>query len=254
MALSGDLSEIDLKTLLGLMESTKGTGKLIVKNDSTTITVYFKNGQPINAEGDKEPVGSIEKLISFEGGTFEFIKSETVPESPLANEIIEAFSRTEDTKEKWRLTKKIFPSKDLTFDLSEVKGEEVKLTGEEWRILSLIREPLTLADIVKASPFGELKTLTTLVSILDKKLIKVTKEVEESLSPEDNVIPVKETGWFAVNAPIYGEQNLQFYKKIDGRKDFETLVKEMHITLKEGREILKYLVSQGKVSLRKKPK
>jgi hypothetical protein len=75
---------------------------------------------------------------------------------------------------------------------------------------------------------------------------------DDTLLPEDAIIPVKEAGHFAANASMYGEHNMVFYKRIDNRKDFQTICKEMKITFAEGREIIKYLTSQGKISLRKK--
>jgi hypothetical protein len=58
--------------------------------------------------------------------------------------------------------------------------------------------------------------------------------------------------WQAITVPLITKKNTDFYNRIDGIKDFPTICKEMGITLKEGRQILDYLVSSGKVSLKKK--
>ncbi len=251
MALSGDLSDVDIKTLLNLISQTKDTGKLTIKSDSL-INVYFKGGHPINADGDKTPVSSMEKVLSLNKGVFEFVKTDSVQESTAALKIEETFSRIDSIRDQWKTMKSQFPNYNVILNLAEAKGEEINLTAEDWNILSLVRVPTTLAELVRQSPYGELKTLTVLSDIFSKKLLTVSLIKDDSLRPEDVVIPVKESGYFAANTPIYGEHNLAFYKRIDNRKDFETICKEMKMSFGEGREILKYLVSQGKVSLRKK--
>lgn len=253
MALTGDLSEIDLNTVLKLISDTKGTGKITFEVDSLKIILYFKNGKLVNAEGAKDPISSVEKLLSCNKGKFEFVKLDSVNESPDAQKLQDSITKAREINENWSFVRSKFPNLNLKIDISEAKGgEEVKVTGEEWKILSLIREPVPIANIVANSPFGELKTLLTLADLFEKKLITIKIEEEDKLLPDDNVIPFKEAGWYALNAPIYGEKNIEFYKRIDGRKDFPTIVKEIGISYKEGREILKYLVSQGKISIRKK--
>ncbi len=254
MALSGDLSDIDLKTVLKLIEDTKGTGKMTFNSEGDIVTLYFKQGKPVNAEGEKDAISSIEKLVRFQSAKFEFTKLDSVPEAQDPAKLEEALKNMDETIEKWKAVYLRFPSLNQFVDIGEAKGEEVKMTGEEWKILSIIREPISIRDIVANSPFGELKTLLILASLFDKRLVTLKLVEEDKLLPDDNVIPFKEAGWHAVNAPIYGEKNIEFYKRVDGRKDFPTLVKEMGISYREGREILKYLVSQGKISLRRKTK
>jgi len=254
MALTGDLSELDLRGILNLIQSIKGTGKLEFVNDSTHIFLYFKNGVIVNAEGDKDPISSFEKAVGLTSGKFEFIKMDDVKEGEKAQELKALAQDIDSILKRWEEIRKKFPNYDVVFDISEAKSEEVKLTPDEWKILSLVREPTTLLRLLMNSPMGEMKTLELLASLFDKGLITMSFETEDVIKDEDLVIPVKETGWYAVNTPIYGERNIAFYNKIDGRKDFPTICKEMGITLREGRQILRYLVSNGKISLRKKTK
>ncbi|MGB9694959.1 MAG: DUF4388 domain-containing protein, partial [Caldisericaceae bacterium] len=249
MALSGDLSDVDIKTLLNLISQTKDTGKLTIKDDSNIINIYFKGGHPVNGDGDKTPVSSIEKALSFDKGSFEFVKMDNVHESPEAGKIMESIAKIDSIRDQWKALKSKFPHYNIMLNIAEAKGEDVHMTAEDWNILSLIRVPISLLELVKQSPYGELKTLTILSDILDKKLISITLVRDDALLPEDAIIPIKESGYFAVNAPIYGEHNMEFYKHIDNRKDFETICKEMKITFAEGREIIRYLTSQGKISV-----
>ena len=254
MALIGDLSEIGLKGVLNLVTSINGTGKLELVGDSVHIFLYFKEGVIVNAEGDKDPISSFEKAVGLTTGKFEFVKMDTVKESEYAKDLKTLTDNIESIIKRWELLKKRFLNYDIVFDLGEAKSEEVKMTPEEWKLLSLIREPTTLSSLLINSPFGEMKTLEILSSLFDKGLITLSFETEDVVKEEDLVIPIKETDWYAVNMPIYGEKNTAFYKRIDGKKDFPTICKEMGITLREGRQILRYLVTNGKISLKKKPK
>jgi len=255
MTLTGDLTEVGIKELIGLVEDLKATGKLVIKNAFLVLVIYFKNGKPVNSEGDKGPVETMERIIGLEKGSFEFEKMDDVPTSQSPENLSKVVSRIDEIKDQWKKIKSRFPTQNIIVDISQSKNDnEIKMSSDEWRILSSIREPLYLSELVKISPFGELKTLSVISSLDEKKLIILTLEKEDRLKPEDEVIPIKTAGWFAINSPIYGEKNIEFYKKIDNKKDFITIVKEMGINYKEGKDILKYLLSQGKIALKKKPK
>ncbi len=173
MALSGDLEDIDLKMLLGLIKDTSGNGKLVVKSKSSEITVYFRNGHPVNAEGDKTPIGSCEKLINFSEGTFEFFKLDKVESSAQINEIKKTFLKIDEIREEWKNFKQKFPFSSIVFNITEAPGE-VDVSHEEWSVLLVLRSTRELAGITKSSPFGELYTLKILSSLFDKKLLSIS--------------------------------------------------------------------------------
>uniref|UniRef100_A0A7C4XSG7 DUF4388 domain-containing protein n=1 Tax=Caldisericum exile TaxID=693075 RepID=A0A7C4XSG7_9BACT len=252
MALTGDLSEINFKDILNFIQSMEETGKLEIAGDSTRIFLYFKKGVIVNAEGDKDPISSFEKAIGLISGKFEFIKMDDVKEGEKAKELQTLAQDFDSIVERWKEIKKKFPNYDIVFDIGEAKSEEVKLTPDEWKVLSLIRAPTILLRLLTNSPMGEMKTVEILSSLLDKGLIAIVSESEEKEQEEDLVIPVKEMSWQAITVPLITKKNTDFYNRIDGIKDFPTICKEMGITLKEGRQILDYLVSSGKVSLKKK--
>jgi len=59
-----------------------------------------------------------------------------------------------------------------------------------------------------------MKTLELLASLFDKGLITMNFESEDVVKAEDEVIPVKETGWYAMRSPIYGDRNIAFTIKL----------------------------------------
>jgi hypothetical protein len=253
MTFTGDLREVDVKTLFFIIDNLRITGKLLIKDSFSEYTVYFKNGKPVNAEGEKDPTSAIEKIIGLENASFEVIKIDKVPELETPERLSDIISQIDTVSEQWRKIKNQFISQNIIITLSESKNNnEIKISGDEWKMLSFIKESVYLSDLIRQSPFGELKTLLTISSLNEKKLVSFAIESEDKLKEEDNIIPIKTAGWFATNTVIYGDRNIEFYRKIDNKKDFVSIVKEIGISYKEGRDILKYLVSQGKITLRKK--
>jgi hypothetical protein len=252
MALTGDLSELDLKSILNLIASLKSTGKLEIIGDSMHLGLYFKDGIIVDADGDKDAISSFEKAAGLTSGKFELIKMDSVKESEKAKELQALATDLDSILKRWERLRKVFPNYDIVFDIGEAKSEEVKLSTDEWKILAIIREPTTLLRLLINSPYGEMKTLELLASLFDKGLITMNFESEDVVKAEDEVIPVKETGWYAMRSPIYGDRNIAFYNKIDGRKDFVTICREMGITLREGRQILRYLLNNDKITLKSK--
>ncbi|MGC9125770.1 MAG: DUF4388 domain-containing protein [Caldisericaceae bacterium] len=253
MALKGSLDDASISSLLAIIKEAKDTGKLTVTAKDGAVSIYFKEGVPVNAEGDKNPLGSVEKFVILEKGEFEFVKLSDVKESNDKELIQRIIDDPSNTKTEWNELKKKFPIYGISFNISETQTKnEIELTKDEWNILLVMRNQRNLAMILKASPYGELETLKLLSSLLDKQLISISLSDEEAITEDDNVVPVRERSWAALTSPINGKNNLAFYNKVDDEKDFVTICKEMNISLSAGREILKYLFELGKIGLKKK--
>ncbi|MGB9695206.1 MAG: DUF4388 domain-containing protein, partial [Caldisericaceae bacterium] len=68
MALKGSLDDASLSSLLAIIKEAKDTGKLTVTAKDGAVSIYFKEGVPVNAEGDKNALGSVEKFVTLEKG------------------------------------------------------------------------------------------------------------------------------------------------------------------------------------------
>ena len=51
MALKGDIGDVPIEQIFSLIESIKGTGKLLLESGSHSVIVYFMDGSLVNAEG-----------------------------------------------------------------------------------------------------------------------------------------------------------------------------------------------------------
>lgn len=253
MALKGNLSDASIETLLGMIKNARDTGKLTLKNGDTLISLYFKEGILVNAEGDKTPIATVEKLVLMENGDFEFVKLTNASESQDKKRLQEIIANPLKTKEEWATVKKKFPVYGISFSITETQNkDEVVITKEEWNLLLVMRTQRNLALIIKASPYGELETLKILVSLFDKQFVSISLSDEDTIRNDDDVIPIRERSWAALTTPVSGRNNLTFYNKVDDQKDFITICKELNIPLSEGRNILKYLFEKNKISLKKK--
>jgi len=165
------------------------TGKLEIAGDSTRIFLYFKKGVIVNAEGDKDPISSFEKAIGLISGKFKFIKMDDVKEDEKAKELQTLAQDFDSIVERWKEIKKKFPNYDIVFDIGEAKSEEVKLTPDEWKVLSLIRAPTILLRLLTNSPMGEMKTVEILSSLLESEInskVDFLKEVIEKMPKTRN--------------------------------------------------------------------
>lgn len=71
--LSGSLAQVDIVTLIQMMEQNQKTGLLTVTNDRTEAILYFHEGQIIDAVlGSHGGETAVYQLIGWEEGHFEF--------------------------------------------------------------------------------------------------------------------------------------------------------------------------------------
>jgi hypothetical protein len=235
-----------------MIRSSRDTGKLTIKSKDVLISLYFKEGVLVNAEGDRTPIATVEKLVLIESGDFEFVKLTDVTEFNEKERLQQIIANPSKTKEEWATVKKKFPIYGISFNITETQSkDEIVMTKEEWNLLLIMRAQRNLALIIKASPYGELETLKLLASLFDKQLVSISLSDDDTARNDDSVIPIRERGWAALTTPINGRNNLAFYNKIDDEKDFITICKELNISLSEGRNILKYLFEKNKIGLKK---
>lgn len=92
MQLAGELSKMNLASLIRLVRNGELTGKICLTQGATTAFLYFANGQPVHVEADygtgKE---ALLELFLWQSGTFSYIECtvDEVPHSIPADEPLE---------------------------------------------------------------------------------------------------------------------------------------------------------------------
>lgn len=92
MQLAGELSKMNLASLIRLVRNSELTGKVCLTHGVNTAFIFFQSGQPIHVESDhgtgKE---ALLELFTWQSGTFSYIECllEDIPESLSSEESLE---------------------------------------------------------------------------------------------------------------------------------------------------------------------
>ena len=250
MALKGELSDIPIEQVIKIITETKNTGTLNLENKFHNVQLQFLNGTLVNASGDKTPVDSVKLALVMTEGRFEFNKSESVTPAKESKELQKILDSISSIKAEWSKINSMIPSEGFIVKLSEAETEQIELSGNEWKVIAMLKEPISILEIEKRLSIGTFETLKVLSSLLKKKLIelsgeaKVESDVDESIA---NIVPVRNLGYWAMRSPIEGIKPIEFYRRIDDKKTLGQIAEEMGISLKEAKEIFDYLLKSDKV-------
>jgi len=167
-------------------------------------------------------------LFSWQEGDFKFLENATPKKIPLSIELNTMNVIMEGTRriDEWVEIQKILPPDDIKLKLSatpQTKQDEIVLTLDEFRVLSLINEERTLPDILELSPVGEFVTCRGLYKLIASGLVesagKVTQEKQVTGNEEEIILSILFSlynGCFyrirSVVEEIVGDQNPMFNK------------------------------------------
>ncbi len=255
MALKGELNEVPINEVFSLIKHVKSSGILKISSKGRKLEVHFLNGEVINAIGDANPEATLEVVLGLKDGSFELDKSADVKKAKDLNSLKKIMDNAKNIQSEWEELRKLFPTDNMIISLSETNKEEIELSGKEWKIISILKSPKTISQIVKESGMGTFELLKTLATMLKKDLIAITGEeaiekgLEEGIA---DIVPVRNLGYWATRSPIEGIKAIEFYRRVDDKKTVGEIAKEMGITLKEAAEILEYLVDTNKLEKRTK--
>ncbi len=257
MALKGELADVPINEVFSLIKHVKSSGVLEINSGGKKLKVHFINGEVVNAEGDASPKASLELVLGLKDGSFEFDKNSTPEKTDNPKQLNEILNNISKIQKEWENLRNVFPNDNIIISLSETNKEEIELSGKEWKVISILKNPKTISEIVKESGMGTLELLKVLDSMLKKDLIAITgiKNTEPNIEKDlADIVPVRNLGYWAMRSPIEGIKAIEFYRRIDDKKTVGEIAKEMGISLKEAVEILEYLAKNDKIEKRPKRK
>ncbi len=135
-------------------------------------------------------------LFSWDEGDFKFIENASPRNAKFTIELNTMNVIMEGTRriDEWVEIQKVLPPDDIKIILTtspKSKKDEIKLSIDEFRILSLINGERTLPDIIQASPIGEFVTYRGLYRLIIAGLVESGGQVtagEEIVNNEEEVI------------------------------------------------------------------
>ncbi len=176
--LSGNLKDVSILEILQLVSKTKHTGKLIIKGKGVTGIVFVKKGEIVNAQfGDREGVEALNDIIVISNGYFTFeqtpIKIENVINKSIDRILLDLAQVLEIRK--INLTLNTIPLLK-----QDVSSNEIVLSGEEVKVVSLIDGKRSIKEIADESRLSYLKTMEIVEDLLKKSLVEKGKEKQLS--------------------------------------------------------------------------
>jgi hypothetical protein len=130
-------------------------------------------------------------LFSWDDGNFKFIENRLPKNVPYSVELSTMNVIMEGTRriDEWIEIQKVLPPDDVKLKLTKMPKsgkDEVKLSLDEFRILSLINGERSLPDIIEASPIGEFVTLRALYKLIIDGLVQSAGKADESNREVEN--------------------------------------------------------------------
>lgn len=241
MGVEGNIKDFPLVDVLNLLSFGGKSGVLKIngkKNKEDLIgEIYFHNGKVVDAiTENKKGEEAFYTIFLIDEGTFSFsvkeFKSEKRIDKTLDLLLLEGIRRADELKG----LKTKLPDFDKYLETNpKVNASEIKLTSDEWQILNLFKDKITIRNALKVSPFSEFITLRTIYLLLTLNLLKITEEEEIDISkiiPKKVISPVKDTlSILGLTGPKNICEKVLF--KVDGNKSLRDIANELRISDRE---------------------
>jgi len=173
-AFAGRLSLVSLSDLLETMQANNNTGELRLKTDFGSATIWFENGQLLDAKmGSFQGEAAVFRLLGLTEGSFE-IKSMPVSRSRVITQPVRALlrRRTQRSLEWKALVEKLPPlGTVLVLDLQNFSAASPNLLDEQMSIVQLVDGRRAIFEIIDDSGRDAVEVLRHIEALIAKGLI-----------------------------------------------------------------------------------
>lgn len=185
-SLEGDLSNMQVPTLLQSISMSKMTGKLVLTDKGIQASIYFTDGNPVHAVTD-ESIGdpAIVEMITWEEGQFRFFPSEQTSEKTVKRRVdsmlMEGVTLLDQSKflKEQGLTSQSYlfrKNPNLTeeeFRVALTKGAPLDLETQK-RFYSQVDGAVTMLDMLRKMPMLKLEWIPIMFNMLTCQLLAVS--------------------------------------------------------------------------------
>ena len=173
-AFAGRLSLVSLSDLLETMQANNTTGELRLKTDFGAATVWFENGQLLDAKiGSFQGEAAVFRLLGLTDGSFE-IKSMPVSRSRVITQPVRALLRRRSQRSlEWKsLVEKLPPlGTVLVLDLQAFSVASAQLTEEQMAVVQLVDGRRAIFEIIDDSGRDAVEVLRQIESLIASGLV-----------------------------------------------------------------------------------
>jgi hypothetical protein len=175
MAFDGDLKSFSLSDILQMLQMGKRTGALSIRHGEEIGTLYFRKGELVHATY-KNLTGedAAYSLLNWKTGRFRFdttiYPTRRSIEISATNLILEAARRSDELAD----LQTELPPPDTVLHFANVAGkvDEIHLSADEWKVLSLVDGRRSIATICADSEIDEVSTLQIIEKLLGIGLLQ----------------------------------------------------------------------------------
>ncbi|HQJ56343.1 MAG TPA: DUF4388 domain-containing protein [Caldisericia bacterium] len=265
MELTGNLKDFTIEDLLKFINLSKRTGVIYIKGNvekegEKEGKIFCKDGNIIDAEvGDRSGENAFYVILTMKEGTFSFSKELPKDKSQKINKQLEEllFEGAKQVEVIDDILKKL-PSLDTIFRVNPTPpSAKISLNKDEWMILNKFRDGKTIREVKNEVNLNEIDVLRTVLSLINANLI-VREEVDiMKIVPEhsDKAKSIIKT-YSGLDISLFPTNNVRannFFFKVDGKKDLETIMNEMKLKRKDALSLFMLLIKEGALKVRISP-
>jgi serine/threonine protein kinase len=194
---AGRLSLVSISDLLETMQANNNTGELRLKTDFGSATVWFENGQLLDAKiGSFQGEAAVFRLLGLTDGSFE-IKSMPVNRSRVITQPVRALLRRRSQRSvEWKaLVEKLPPlGTVLVLDLERFSAASANLTEDQMAVVQLVDGRRAIFEIIDDSMRDAVEVLREIDKLIGKGLISADADSPgglgyDSRNGESGIIP-----------------------------------------------------------------
>jgi len=265
LELTGNLKDFSIEDLLKFINLSKRTGVIYIKGNvekegEKEGEIFCKDGNIIDAElGDRSGENAFYVILTMKEGTFNFSKELPKDRAVKINKQLEEllFEGAKQVEVIDDVLKKL-PSLDTIFRVNPTPpSAKISLNKDEWMILNKFRDGKTIREVKNEVNLNEIDVLRTVLSLINANLI-VREEVDiMKIVPEhsDKAKSIIKT-YSGLDISLFPTNNVRannFFFKVDGKKDLETIMNEMKLKRKDALSLFMLLIKEGALKVRISP-
>jgi len=265
LELTGNLKDFSIEDLLKFINLSKRTGVIYIKGNvekegEKEGKIFCKDGNIIDAElGDRSGENAFYVILTMKEGTFNFSKELPKDRAVKINKQLEEllFEGAKQVEVIDDILKKL-PSLDTIFRVNPTPpSAKISLNKDEWMILNKFRDGKTIREVKNEVNLNEIDVLRTVLSLINANLI-VREEVDiMKIVPEhsDKAKSIIKT-YSGLDISLFPTNNVRannFFFKVDGKKDLETIMNEMKLKRKDALSLFMLLIKEGALKVRISP-
>jgi serine/threonine protein kinase len=199
---AGRLSLVSISDLLETMQANNNTGELRLKTDFGSATVWFENGQLLDAKiGSFQGEAAVFRLLGLTDGSFE-IKSMPVNRSRVITQPVRALLRRRSQRSiEWKaLVEKLPPlGTVLVLDLEKFSAGSTNLSEAELATVQLVDGRRAIFEIIDDSGRDAVEVLREIDQLISRGLVSADADAPggvgyDTKDGESGIIPPSKAG------------------------------------------------------------